>query len=277
MINELYTVPELDFVLTNWYIPHDLDGQVAWLRQCQDKFQRPVYIEQYAPWSGRTEPWTGEPPPHLYSRLREWASACGEYGTVGAIRWPGLSEERLNEWIDGGYEDPQMMSIAGVTSHFADAVDITNWNGRGESWDDLITGDELSRVVSWGDGRHVCALLTWDSDGAKQIAVDGIEGGQYQARVFDWVTGQPGDVVEVSDGALVVPSGQQNTAVVYLCPVTEEPPEPPPDPEPEPEPPGITEARVIELARQVACVETSTQITEAMRELARAIQESWPV
>jgi hypothetical protein len=224
LVNELYEVPELDFVMINWYESGNLDECKKWLRLCQDRFQKQIVVEQYAPFPlNRDTPWKRDQSPHLMSKGHEWLAACGEYGVVGPLRWPGIREKDSGGWITGGYADPQMMNIAGVTRQYASYVDLHTWKGRGRAFDDNITSNGLRRVGSWGDGEHVTMFLTWSTGGSKEVTIKGLSQDQtYTFMVFDWVKG---DLISTQDAnanqgklTLVVTPGREESLVGYLRP-----------------------------------------------------------
>jgi len=231
--NEPFCAPSLDFALINWY-GGTLTDQLVWLRACQEYCKIPVRIEQYAPWIPRPEvpaPYDApEPEPYTLSKAREWAALCGELGGY-ALRWPEIRPRgNWRAWY--GTASPQMSEIAGVTWEFAQHVGLDGWVGRGWAYDDGIKGDGLQLVSSWGDGRHVTAFATWDSDGDKALTVYGLNDGNYSARVFDWITGQQvaNDTAVAAHGALDLVNLPAFDGALALCVSPVVPvPEPPSD------------------------------------------------
>jgi len=186
-VNRMHQVPSIDIVTTNWY---GLSPAVArgWLRTCQEYFTgKQIIIGQYAPYAlGEREPYD-EPAPYEPSKFLEWIAACGAPGCVGPTRWPGLKEKTLRNWVLGGYADPGMAEIAGVTRQLSEAVALDSW-GSGACWDAQIAAEGLEWCASWGDGRHVVMALA--GSGA-DVTVSGLDDGRYELRKLDSLTGEP--------------------------------------------------------------------------------------
>jgi len=222
--NEIYRTPTLDFALIDWY-GTNLAEKKAWLRACQDYApETPVYVEQYAPWAiGST--WPPEEAPFAASLRHEWVATCGEFGCVGPMRWQEIRGD-MDEWW--GVAHPNMAQIAGVTRAFGDAVDVYDWGGRGQSWDDRLDSPNLSLVSSWGDGERLTAFVSWLDATAHDLAIGGLLDGAYTVRVFDWQVGD--QVLEIeatsTDGLMeleTVPV-RETATVLYVEP---KPPQPP--------------------------------------------------
>ena len=89
-VNEVHRVPSLDFALINWY-GENVASKLRELRAAQAYTGKPIYVEQYAPWTlGKDAPYTREPDNLSWSKANEWAAACGERGLVGPLRWPEI-------------------------------------------------------------------------------------------------------------------------------------------------------------------------------------------
>jgi len=182
----VHDVPSVDVLTINWYTDGDHAVAREWLRECQTHYpDKQVVVGQYAPYSlQRTEPYH-EPAPYGPSKLFEWLAVCGGPGLMGPVRWPGTRESRRNNWVAGGYADPAMMEIAGVTSVLADMVDLAEWDGDGVCWDGHVEVD-ADVLASWGDGEHV--LMTARCE-AQSVAVRGMRDGDYELYLFDWLSG----------------------------------------------------------------------------------------
>lgn len=222
VINRIHKAEAIDIVTINWYLGENVAAARQWLRTCQDYFEgKQVIVGQYAPWPiPRDEPYTNESEPFLKSKRFEWTAVCGSYGVVGPVRWPGIRERTKNNWLTGGYADPGMMQIAGVTSEFAQYVNLEDWNGTGKCADESISSPGLSLVSSWGDGQHMTMMLTWASGGDKTVTVTGLADQDYTVYLFDWTSGKLINTRDVaaSGGKLVIQQvpTQENSIVAYI-------------------------------------------------------------
>ena len=225
--NELFSVPELDFALISWYGNGPLADKVRWLRDCQRVTGKPVYVEQYAPWaSGRTAPYEREPEGMPDSKAHEWAAVCGEYGAVGPARWNEIKPiDEYSTWW--GVASPEMAEISGVSERYSQAIDLNDWNWRGESWDERIESPGLKLISSWGDDWHVTAYVEWESSGTRRLSVAGLEGETVVVYPYDFLSGEPLEtqIVPVLQGVATFDvSTIDGHAVVYLCPEEPLPP-----------------------------------------------------
>jgi len=232
--NEVFKVPSLDFALINWY-GQPVDEQLAWLRTSQDYTGKPIYIEQYAPWRIRTvAPYAApEPLPYADSKIREWIAACGERGVVGPSRWLEIRpRDNWRAWY--GVASPQMAEIAGVTWEFAQHVNLDDWK-RGWNYDHEIEADNTRLVASWGDGRHVTALVAFGDNAPHDVIIYGLSDGSYAVRAFDWLSGAQVRTIDVTaiNGEIVLPSMPvvEGAAVLYVSPAVSIP-EPPTNDDP---------------------------------------------
>ena len=225
--NEVHRVPGMDFAMVNWYGDQDVSAKMPELRKAQAYTKLPCYVEQYAPWnlgSGAGYERDGNPFPR--SKAHEWAAVCGEYGVTGPMRWPEIRpKDDVSQWW--GVAHPNMAEIAGVTAAFSAAVDLDDWTERGQAWDTRITGDNLSFIASWGNGRHVTAYCDWSTGGTQVVEVAGLTGQFSSVKTFDFLTGeQTGEqVVETINGtALFTVPTVGTRGVFYLAPFGAVPP-----------------------------------------------------
>jgi hypothetical protein len=190
--NEIHGTPSSDVVWINWYHGTNYSLLMAQLRAHQAHWpDKQIVVEQTVPYNlNRDEPWREESSPFQQSKILEWLLVCGEYGCVGPIRWMGIYEENINWWRTGGYADPAMAEIAGVTEAFAQVVDPASWQDRGGSWDERISSPDLSLISSWGSSEHVTMFLSWPSAGDHAITVTGLKDQSYTFYLFDWITGE---------------------------------------------------------------------------------------
>lgn len=230
VVNRVHQAEAVDIVSINWYVGEDVAAAHRWLRACQEHFAgKQIVVTQYAPWDiRRTDIYTSESDPFPESKRFEWTAVCGSYGLVGPVRWPGIREQTRNDWLTGGYADPDMANIAGVTSEFAELVDLSQWSGFGESYDARISSSNLSEVAAWGDGTHVTMMLTWPSDGAKTITIKDLKDDDYKFHLYDWLSGTLISTEEVTAaaGSLVldnVPTTDRSVAA-YVEPLRSPPP-----------------------------------------------------
>lgn len=225
VVNEIHQVPELDFVLTNWYLNGDFDRAIAKLRLCQEKFDAdpgiPTYIEQYWPFAHGAVP-SDENAPYLESKMHEWILVCSSPGAIGPCRWPGIEEIAVNNWATGGYADPDLHSIAGVSETFCDYAKWSDWDDdNDEDFESYVSASGITRHVAWGDGRHVAMMIDFDSGGSKTVTITNLVNGSYTLYVFNWVTGVLDSTQgpEASGGSLSfshTASFTNNVLVAYL-------------------------------------------------------------
>jgi DNA-binding CsgD family transcriptional regulator len=221
VVNEIHDVPEIDIVAGRWYFDGDLGAALRELRMIEEKYpDKLAVIGEYWPFTpGQNKP-VSEESPYLASKAHQWLSVCaGRYG-FSAARWPGLSEIGAYYWRSGGYADPGMAEIAGVTRVFDEVVGWEEWDwGVDRAWDQDILAPGADLVAGRGDGRRVVlfvrwphAAVGWSSGDVKPVTVSGLEAGDYTLAVFDWVTG---DLVSTED--LTATGGFHSRGVVF-CP-----------------------------------------------------------
>jgi hypothetical protein len=219
--NEVYRTPSLDCAWLNWYGNEPVQEKLAFLRAAQAYIGKPVYVEQYAPWSTvPSAPYQREPADFSWSREHEWAAVCGEIDNVGPLRWPEIKpQDESRTWW--GVASSQMAEIAGTTSAYAQVVKADEWAGRGEAWDSRVIGP-VRYVSSWSDGHHVTAFVAWQTARSHDLRIEGLPDGGYTARFFDWIEG---DLVDTVSAASVgeqmtlwgVPS-RDGYSVLYISP-----------------------------------------------------------
>jgi hypothetical protein len=199
VVNEIHDVPAVDIVAARGY-SDSVAANIGDFRMARERFpHKMVVVGEYWPFPHGEVP-VKEDPPFLDSKQFQWVCACG--GGF-AMRWVGIEEIEVNSWKSGGYADPQMQEIVGITSRFNDCVNWKTWSGI-EDWSAYIGTAETKEIFAQGDGRHVAMMIEWTDAGEKSVRVDGLEDGQYQLDAFDWVTGEQhsSQSLEARSGAL---------------------------------------------------------------------------
>jgi len=251
---ELYNAPSLDWIGINAY-GKDAEAAHNWLRVAQAYYPgKQIVVQQYAPWALGPSTSKTESAPYRVSKGVEWALACGSPGFIGGLRWMDIDT--------GTYATPELQEIAGVTTQMAAVADLDNWQ-VGQQWDGRVQSPDLGMVSAWGDGRYLTAFLRWTSTGAKSVAVQGMDDGEYTVRWFDYLEGDEvrvsvataaGGVLNLGDAVM----REQFGAVCVTPDGIVPPPDPPDPPDPPPDPPDDLEGRVEVLEAAVLILQAQT-------------------
>lgn len=191
VIAELYSVYPLDIVGGRGYENGNFNRYITEVEMLQEKYgPRMICIGEYWPFEHDGVNPVNEPAPHLDSRMYQWLPAtCAWYG-FAALRWQGLEESAGNVWIRGGYGDPDMADIAGVTATFNSYVAWNSFAGGSIKDSDISTPQgTVFDPKGWGNSTHVTFMVRWSSSGSKLLTFTGLTNGNYNLYLFNWEDG----------------------------------------------------------------------------------------
>ena len=204
----------IDIVGTNCY-QGNYENSVKHLNAVRTKVHpKQVLIHQYYPaiWTiGTTAPLRIEDDPYLDSRRMEWLGMALKWST-GPGRWMGLEEKVHNNWIRGGYADPDYYSIGAVTETFRAANNWKTWTAGAADWSANTSSVGLDYSVTTGTANQFVGVLVWTSGGAKTLTIDGVTDGAWTFKIYDWTDG--------TLDATVTPVTAGNSVDVAVTPTT---------------------------------------------------------
>lgn len=182
-----------------------------------------VFIDQYHP--AFLDEIAAEAAPFRPSKAIQWIGVVGAAWGIGSMRWTGFNESAQNVWIDGNEADPDLASVAGVSSTYASYVD---WYAHRSNWSQRhaqCSSVGLDSMVASGNSQYVTWFGTWTTGGTKTLTISGMTNGSYRLHTFNWVTGAHITEVEVivttGTATLSINANQdENRVVGYLEPTT---------------------------------------------------------
>jgi hypothetical protein len=197
LVNQVFEGSEIDIVILHDYRLFTLNKRLAMIRLLQQRYNKPVLIGEFWPWSSQREPLPStvqgpliydsfrsdppyEDPPFYHSLGYIWLTLISSGSS--AMRWNGFGGQ-YPEW---GYLEERV--IYEPAARFIESMEHFSW-AASTPWElRVISTPAVQFKVAQGDGDQVLLMLVGGDE--TDVLVIGLEEGVYQADLFDWTTGR---------------------------------------------------------------------------------------